>query len=222
MFTGIVEEIGKINSIQKNHLSAVLSISAKKVLEQTKVGDSIAVNGVCLTVTSLFTGGFTADVMAETLRRSALGGLSFGSSVNLERAMAADGRFGGHIVSGHIDGTGTIRSKKAEGNAVWVEISTTPSILKYIVEKGSIAIDGISLTVAKLTEDTFSVSLIPHTAEETTLLSKNPGELVNLENDIIGKYVERLLTFGDRMSGERNQEPASSGITMDFLAKHGF
>lgn len=215
MFTGIIEEIGTIKHIQKHNQSAVLSIASELVLEQTKTGDSIAVNGVCLTVTSFFSGGFTADVMAETLRRSSLGSLSVGNPVNLERAMAADGRFGGHIVSGHIDGTGTIVSKKPEGNAVWIEIETTPSILKYIVEKGSVAIDGVSLTVAGLTTQTFSVSLIPHTAKKTILLSKKEGEPVNLENDIIGKYVERLLTF---------QEPdrPKSGLTMEFLSEHGF
>ncbi len=222
MFTGIVEETGKIKSIQKTNYSAVLSISAKLVLEQTKVGDSIAVNGVCLTVTSLVPGGFTADVMAETLRRSSLGLLVPGSPVNLERAMAADGRFGGHIVSGHIDGTGIICSKNPEGNAVWVEIEAKPQILKYIVEKGSITIDGISLTVAKLTKETFAVSLIPHTAENTTLLSKKMGDIVNLENDIIGKYVERLLGFQNSVTMPEPGEREKSGLTMDFLTKHGF
>lgn len=195
IFTGIVEETGKIESVANGNKSAIITIIADKVLKGTKIGDSIAVNGVCLTVTSISGNKFTADVMAETIRRSSLGTLKHGSKVNLERAMAADGRFGGHIVSGHIDGTGVIRSLEREDNAVWVEIETPDKLLKYIVEKGSIAIDGISLTVAKLTDDSFSVSVIPHTGEETTLLAKKPGDIVNLENDIVGKYVERLMNF---------------------------
>jgi len=219
MFTGIVEEIGRIKSIARGSQSAVLAIEASRVLEGTGTGDSIAVNGVCLTVTSISSKEFTADVMAETLRRSSLGVLQRGSRVNLERAMAADGRFGGHIVSGHIDGTGLIASMRKEDNAVWVTVDTPEQLLKYIVEKGSIAIDGISLTVAEVAEGSFSVSLIPHTGAETTLLQKKPGDVVNLENDVIGKYVERLLAFGGKDSGS---EKVQSNITMDFLAKHGF
>ena len=200
MFTGIIEEIGKIKRVSISGKSGSLEIGASKVLSGTKVGDSIAVNGVCLTVTSLSASGFTADVMAETLRRSSLGSLSAGSGVNLERAMAADGRFGGHIVSGHIDGTGTISKMQKEENAVWVHIKAAAEILNLIVEKGSIAIDGISLTVAGVNESEFSVSVIPHTAEETTLLSKKAGDLVNLENDIIGKYVQKLLGRGGSSS----------------------
>ena len=180
-------------------------------------GDSIAVNGVCLTVTSLQPDGFTADVMAETIRRSSLGSCKVGSQVNLERAMAADGRFGGHIVSGHIDGTGVIRSLIREENAIWVSIGTSPQILHLIVEKGSICIDGISLTVAKVEEEGFQVSVIPHTGEETTLLEKVPGDPVNLENDVIGKYVERLLGLG-----KSEEEKKESGITMEFLQEFGF
>ncbi len=219
MFTGIVEEMGRLKSIVQGNHSAVLAIEASKVLEGSQVGDSIAVNGVCLTVISIGSGEFKADVMAETLRRSSLGGLGRGSRVNLERAMAADGRFGGHIVSGHIDGTGAIASMKKEGNAVWVTVDAEEQLLKYIVEKGSIAIDGISLTVAAVTESSFSVSLIPHTGAETTLLQRKPGDRVNLENDIIGKYVERLLGFGGK---EQDMGESQSDITMDFLAKHGF
>ena len=193
------------------------------MLEDTKIGDSIAVNGVCLTVTSISGRKFSADVMAETLRRSSLGSLKHGSMVNLERAMAANGRFGGHIVSGHIDGVGVISSFEKEDNAVWVEIETPAKILRYIVEKGSITIDGISLTVAKLTDSSFAVSVIPHTGEETTLLNRNPGDIVNLENDIVGKYVERLMNFKtddrDNKSEERNN---SDSITMNFLNENGF
>ena len=166
------------------------------MLAGTRVGDSIAVNGVCLTVTRLLADGFTADVMAETLRRSNLGSLANGSRVNLERALAAGARFGGHIVSGHIDGTGTIIKRTAEGNAQWVHIGCGRQLLALIVEKGSIAIDGISLTVAALSENAFAVSVIPHTAGETTLLQKQVGDSVNLENDIVGKYVQRLLQTG--------------------------
>lgn len=220
MFTGIVEEVGSIKGIAQGSKSAVLTIEAAKVLEGSKVGDSIAVNGVCLTATTIKGNCFTADVMAETLRRSSLGSLKKGSKVNLERAMPANGRFGGHIVSGHIDGTGTIATMKTEDNAVWVTIEADASVIKYIVEKGSIGIDGISLTVARLTDTSFSVSVIPHTGSETTLLTKNPGDIVNLENDIVGKYVERLLHFAD--ANATKDAKTSSNITMDFLTKNGF
>ena len=211
MFTGIVEEMGRISAIRQGAKSAQLTIQAQTVLEGTKIGDSIAVNGVCLTVTTLSPNAFTADVMAESLRRSALGELSTGSPVNLERAMAANGRFGGHIVSGHIDGTGTISSFRREDNAVWVTVSTPANLLRYIVEKGSITIDGVSLTVAAVTQRDVSVSLIPHTGAQTILLQKRVGDKVNLECDIIGKYVEKLL-----------QPHRETNITMEFLAEHGF
>lgn len=217
MFTGIIEEIGTIKNINTNGVSAQLNIASNLVLEGTKIGDSIAVNGVCLTVTSLTSNSFTADIMAETLRRSNLGNLLPQSKVNLERAMIANGRFGGHIVSGHIDGTGTIIETKPEGNAIWVKIKTSSEILKYIIQKGSITIDGISLTVAKITDQDFSVSIIPHTAENTTLLQKKVGEVVNLENDIVGKYVEKLLSFQNK-----NQEKPQSRITEEFLRQNGF
>ena len=211
MFTGIIEEIGTVRRIEHGAKGARLTIQAKTVLEDTRIGDSIATNGVCLTVVSMTGDSFSADVMAESLRRSSLGTLQGGSPVNLERAMAANGRFGGHIVSGHIDGTGTIASQKREDNAVWVKIKTPTPLLRYIVEKGSIAIDGVSLTVAAVTDTDFSVSIIPHTGAQTILLGKKPGEPVNLECDVIGKYVEKMLT-----------PHKSSGITMDFLAQHGF
>lgn len=211
MFTGIVEEKGIVKSIESTPGKYKLNIKAEKVLSGTQIGDSIAVNGVCLTVTNIANDSFSADVMPETLRRSSLGELKSGSCVNLERAMAAGGRFGGHIVTGHIDGTGKISSLKKEGNAVLVSIAAKHNILRLIVEKGSIAIDGISLTVTGVTKTDFSVSLIPHTASETTLLSKKAGDKVNLENDIIGKYVERLMCMPER-----------SGITQEFLLKNGF
>ena len=212
MFTGIIEEIGNIKSVRTGSASCVLTVSAEKILSDIHIGDSIAVNGTCLTVCEFDNNSFSADVMPETMRRTNLGSLKSGSPVNLERAMSANGRFGGHIVSGHIDGTGVIKSTKKEQNAVWVQISAKPEILKYIVEKGSIAIDGISLTVAKISSQDFSVSIIPHTGEETILLKKKPGDIVNLECDIIAKYVEKLCGF----------QNASGGISENFLAEHGF
>ncbi len=216
MFTGIVEEVGKIKSISMGSSSAVLTIGASKVLENTKLGDSIAVNGVCLTVTKLGTDYFTADVMAETIRRSSLGTLTNGSPVNLERAMAADGRFGGHIVSGHVDSMGNIAAIVPEDNAIWYTINADAKTLHYIVEKGSITIDGISLTVAYVDESCFKVSIIPHTRQETNLSSKGVGDKVNLECDIIGKYVEKLLTPVEV------KEEKQSNITEEFLRKYGF
>jgi riboflavin synthase len=217
MFTGIVEEVGTIRRVVSGHTSGEIAVRAAKVLEGTKIGDSIAVNGVCLTVTALLSDGFTADVMPETLRRSNLGKLRQGDPVNLERAMAADGRFGGHIVSGHIDGVGTITEARREANAVWVRIQAPQSILNLIVEKGSVAIDGISLTVAAVQAENFQVSIIPHTGSETTLLRKGVGDPVNLENDIVGKYVQRLMHPADPQP--KQQE---SRITLEFLAEHGF
>lgn len=211
MFTGIIEEIGTVRRIEHGAKGARLTIQAKTVLEDTRIGDSIATNGVCLTVVSMTDDSFSADVMAESLRRSSLGTLQGGSLVNLERAMAANGRFGGHIVSGHIDGTGTIASQKREDNAVWVKIKTPAPLLRYIVEKGSIAIDGVSLTVAAVTDTDFSVSIIPHTGTQTILLGKKPGDPVNLECDVIGKYVEKLTA-----------PHKTGGISTNFLAENGF
>ena len=213
MFTGIIEEVGAVRRIERGAKGARLTIAAKTVLEGTRIGDSIATNGVCLTVTDLTSDSFSADVMAESLRRSGLGALQTGSPVNLERAMPLDGRFGGHIVSGHIDGTGTLASLRREDNAVWLTVRAAPSLLRYIVEKGSVAIDGVSLTVAAVDGTGFSVSIIPHTGAQTILLGKKPGDTVNLECDVIGKYVEKLL-------GPYGQ--AQGGITMEFLAQNGF
>ncbi|MCR4806241.1 MAG: riboflavin synthase [Lachnospiraceae bacterium] len=215
MFTGIIEEVGTINDIGLTGKSGVISIKASRVLEGTRIGDSIAVNGVCLTVTNLTSYGFSADVMPETIKRTSFDKASRGDRVNLERAMAADGRFGGHIVSGHIDGVGTIREYRNEGNAVWVTVTAAPSILRYIVEKGSIAIDGISLTVAYVDDTCFKVSIIPHTGEETTLLKKRAGDPVNLETDIIGKYVGKLISPYTEADGNNR----SGGLTMDMLAE---
>ena len=234
MFTGIVEELGQVKALSLRGNSGTLTVKAKKVLEGTKIGDSIAVNGVCLTVTNMKNNEFSADVMAETVRRSSLGALRDGSYVNLERAMAAGGRFGGHIVSGHADGTGIIREIRQDDNAVWFTISTSSKLLRYIVEKGSITIDGISLTVAAVTTDGFSVSTIPHTNAVTTLGERKAGDLVNLETDIIGKYVERLLQpmkaqpewkAGTEMRSAETDSGADlgrGGITKEFLTRYGF
>lgn len=216
MFTGIVEEIGKIKRIQKGAKSAILTISANEILEDVNLGDSIAVNGVCLTVTDYNKNEFSVDVMHETLDRSSLGKLYSGSRVNLERAMGINGRFGGHIVSGHIDGIGRISGIKTDDNAVWYMIETKSKIIKYIIEKGSIAIDGISLTVANVNDKDFSVSIIPHTLSNTILKDKKIGDIVNLENDCIGKYVERILTFNNNDESEEKEK-----ITMDFLLSKG-
>ena len=215
MFTGIVEELGRVASIRHEGPSAVLNIEAPYVLSDAHIGDSIAVNGVCLTVTSIKGSVFSADCMHETLRRSSLGELRAGSSVNLERAMSAQGRFGGHIVSGHIDGCGTIAKIERDANAVWFTVKASDAIMRYVVEKGSICIDGISLTVAALTKDSLSVSVIPHTMEVTNLGTKAVGSTVNLECDIIGKYVEKLMQ-------PASAEEANAGISMDFLIENGF
>lgn len=193
MFTGIIEETGVVTDIKKGAKSCVLSVSTNVVLSDVKLGDSIAINGVCTTVTTVKGNIFTVDIMAETMRKTSFSNLKKGDRVNLERAMSANGRFGGHIVSGHIDGVGTIRSFVKEDNAVWVTIGASDDIMRYIVKKGSITIDGISLTVALVYKDAFAVSVIPHTAEETTLLSKHSGDAVNLECDIVGKYVEKFV-----------------------------
>lgn len=214
MFTGIIEEIGTIEVIQKQGISAELCIRCSKVLKSTKLGDSIAVNGVCLTVVKIEENVFWADVMTETMHRSNLSKIKEKDHVNLERAMAADGRFGGHMVSGHIDGIGTITQIRSEENAVWYTIEAMPELLRYIVEKGSVAIDGISLTVASVSEKNFQVSIIPYTRQETTLSEKQTGNLVNLECDILGKYVERFV------GGAKKQQ--ESKITEEFLEKYGF
>lgn len=217
MFTGIIEEIGEIQSIKKGDKSSRLSIKSNKVLRDTKIGDSISTNGVCLTVTSISSSNFEADVMAETLRKSNLGDLKKLNKVNLERALSIKGRLGGHIVSGHIDGVGKIVDFTKEDNAVWITIKTPFEILKYVVLKGSIAIDGVSLTVAYVDDEVFKVSIIPHTGEETILLNKKTGETVNLECDVIGKYVEKLLKLDGRKT-----EVKENTITEDFLKNNGF
>lgn len=215
MFTGIVEELGSVRRVLPGSRAGEIVIAARTVLEGTRVGDSIAVNGVCLTVTAMGDDEFTADVMPETLRKTGLGQLKVGDPVDLERAMTADGRFGGHIVSGHIDGVGRIREVRPEQNAHVVWIEAPREILALVVEKGSIAIDGISLTVASVDATSFSVSIIPHTASETVLLKKHAGDTVNLENDIVGKYVQKLLS-------NAAPAPSSLGLTLEYLQANGF
>ncbi|ESE31330.1 riboflavin synthase, alpha subunit [Eubacterium brachy ATCC 33089] len=210
MFTGIIEEVGKIKNIQGG-TNYKLTIAASKILEDIHLGDSIAVNGICLTAISWDNGSFTVDVMRETLERTSLHRLRAGSFVNLERALAANGRFGGHIVSGHIDGTGEIINIRRDANAVLYKIKTSEKIMEFIIEKGSIAIDGISLTVAKVDRSAFYVSVIPHTLENTILLRKKTGDIVNLENDIVGKYIK---SFTDKNS--------NSTLCESFLKSNGF
>lgn len=214
MFTGIIEEIGTVKEIRHGHRSAVVTIWAEKVLIGTSIGDSIAVNGVCLTVIAMDDDSFSADATPETISRSSLGQMHRGSRVNLERAMAADGRFGGHMVMGHIDGTGKVSRVIKDDNSVLLSIEAAPDLMRYIVEKGSIAIDGISLTVADVQESGFTVSVIPHTASVTTIGWMVAGMTVNLETDIIGKYTEKFLMPGIR--------PVKKGITAEMLSEYGF
>ena len=209
MFTGIVEEIGQIRAVKKGAKSATLTIQGNVIFSDLKLGDSVAVNGVCLTVTEIKNNQFTADIMNETLARSSMGILNIGSYVNLERAMSVKSRFGGHIVLGHIDGVGKISGIKKDDNAIWYTIKTSKNLMRYMIEKGSITIDGVSLTVANVERDNFSVSIIPHTAKETILYQGKIGSIVNLENDIIGKYIENFIS-------------TPKGVTNEWLLENGF
>lgn len=206
MFTGIVEEIGTVLKPKEP-----LIVKVSKILEDIHIGDSIAVNGVCLTVTSYTIESITLDVMNETYSRTNLGNLKAGDTVNIERAMVANGRFGGHIVSGHIDGIGTLTNITDDGIAKWLTITTNKDLLNYIIMKGSVTLDGVSLTVAYVDNTSFKISLIPHTQSETTLLSKGIGTIINIENDILGKYIEHFIL-----------KEKGSNITIDFLKENGF
>lgn len=221
MFTGIIEETGKLLGLEQSGSSAKIKIAASLVLGGTKIGDSIAVNGVCLTVVEIAHNFFVADAMPETLRRTNLGTLKNGDVVNLERAMPCDGRFGGHIVSGHIDGIGKISEIQNEANAIWFYISAPGEILNLIVPKGSVVLDGISLTVAKIDSTQFAVSVIPHTQSQTNLLFKKSGDTMNIENDIIGKYVQKFLGKNDFLSNFSSQKSYEK-ITEEFLRKNNF
>lgn len=222
MFTGIVEEMGKISSIKKGSHSAVLSMAANKILEDIHIGDSIAVNGICLTVTSFNKQSFSVDVMHETINRTSLSNLSIGDFVNLERAMPVGGRFGGHIVSGHVDGTGEITYIQRDDNAILYTIKADSKIIRYIVEKGSITINGISLTVVSCKDDKFTISAIPHTVDVTILKYLKVGDKVNLEVDIVGKYIEHFLLDTLKGRSYSNKVTSSGSITKDFLDKYGF
>lgn len=217
MFTGLVTELGTVTELKPLKQSYNITVKAQKVLENLKIGDSIAVNGVCLTVVKISGGAFTADIMPETVKLTNLRNLKSGDKVNLERTLKLSDGLDGHIVSGHVEGIGVITSKKAEGIAEIVTVKTPPQLLKYIIKKGSIAIDGISLTVTEVTGSSFSVSLIPHTAKETTLGFKKPGDEVNLETDIIGKYVEHLLNFKTSAGAENKNT-----LTKSLLFENGF
>lgn len=213
MFTGIIEEIGKVKSVARQSNSIKLTVSANKIMHDMHLGDSISTNGICLTVTAFDNNSFTADVMPETMMMTNFKDLKVNDEVNLERALPVNGRFGGHIVSGHIDGIGTVIKKYKDDKAIRMSFSTSISILELIVKKGSIAIDGISLTVTDVDTTSFSVSIIEHTQGETTLTSKKIGDTVNLENDVIGKYVQKMF---------RTENNANKGISLDFLESNGF
>jgi riboflavin synthase len=211
MFTGIVEEIGTVQNITRQNDSYVLHIQGKKVFEQTQIGDSISVNGVCLTVTGLFPSYFSVDVMPETVYATSLKTVKAGSKVNLERAMKADGRFGGHIVSGHVDGTATIMRKTRKDNAVYVDFKLSDHLADDIIFRGSISIDGTSLTVFGIKNNILTVSIIPHTLEQTVIGLKTIGDVVNIETDMLGKYVKHHL---NKNSG--------NSLSEDFLKSNGF
>lgn len=229
MFTGIIEEVGRLERIQRGARSARLAIAARKITEDLKLGDSVAVNGVCLTVTDFYRQGFWADVMHETLNRSGLGRLKAGSNVNLERAMPANGRFGGHIVAGHVDGMGEIIKITEDDNAIWYTLRAAEKIMRYVVEKGSVTIEGISLTVAWAEKEQFAVSVIPHTARETTIGQRRAGDMVNLETDIVGKYIEKFLNSREPAPAEETAKKGgtaadekNNGVTSELLSRCGF
>ncbi|NLI58843.1 MAG: riboflavin synthase [Clostridium sp.] len=216
MFTGIVEEIGTLKEIIPSSQSIKLTVQCQKVIQDVKVGDSIAVNGICLTVTKFTSNSFTADVMPETMRKTNLGSLRVGEKVNLERALRLGDRLGGHIVTGHIDGTGKVFDRLEEDNAIWLEITASSDILKYIVQKGSVALDGTSLTIADIGDKSFKVSLIPLTAEMTNLKNKKYGDVINIECDIMGKYVEKLL------NKDAYKNDTTKKMDLNFLKEYGF
>jgi len=216
MFTGIVEEMGVIKRLEKSGAGTTLTILASTVMDDLEAGASVSVNGACLTVVSVGEREFAVEVSRETLAVTTLGQLAAGTPVNLERAMRVHDRIGGHLVAGHVDGVGSIQNRTPEGNAIVLTIEAPREVLRYCVHKGSITLDGISMTINEVSDRNFSVAVIPHTAKATTLGLKKPGETVNLEADLIGKYVERLLQ-------DRGQLPAKPApvIDRDYLQKHG-
>ncbi len=215
MFTGLIEDVGTVRELRKSANSVRLTLATRIPMNEIELGESIAVNGVCLTVVTFGNGQFTADVSPETVARTGLAGLAIGSRVNLERALQVGARLGGHIVSGHVDTVATVCGVAEDGNAIRITFAIDPRHNRYVVEKGSVAIDGISLTVNTVSEGSFSVAIIPHTLEMTTLKGLKVGSKVNIETDIIGKYVERLL-------GKKSADDSGAGVDLDFLAKHGF
>lgn len=219
MFTGLVAELGTVQKLARQGNSYHLTVSAKKIMANLKIGDSVAVNGACLTVVKMSGDGFTADVMPETVRLTNIGSLNAGDKVNLERTLRLCDGLDGHIVSGHVEGLGMIAAQRNDGIAVVVTIDTPQELLKYIIKKGSIAIDGISLTVTEVTSSTFSVSLIPHTAKETTLGFKTVGDTVNLETDILGKYVERMLNWNQQQG---KKSACAGSLDKNILLENGF
>ncbi len=224
MFTGLVAELGSVERLAEGEDTCRLSVRARKVLGGLKVGDSVAVNGVCLTVTDLRSNGFTADVMPETVRRTTMHGLRPGDRVNLERALRLADGLDGHIVQGHVEGVGTVTKVRPEGNALVYTIAAPAELTPYIVEKGSVTVDGVSLTVTQAGDTEFGVSLIPHTAAQTTLGFKKPGDTVNLETDILARYIGRFLSrrFGSPVGTAEDGSRREDGLTMDFLRRNGF
>lgn len=225
MFTGIIEEMGHISQVKRGSRSLVLTIQAQHVLEDVHIGDSIAINGVCLTVTSFTKNSFTVDMMPESVVMTTLASALVGMPVNLERAMAANGRFGGHMVAGHVDGTGRITNIINNDNSVIFTITTSPDVLAYVIYKGSIAIDGTSLTVSKVTKNAFEVSIIPHTIAHTLLGQAKVGTLVNLETDMIGRYVRHFVQLGDAPlfeKGNKQERPNRQGLSKETLLENGF
>lgn len=219
MFTGIIEGLGTIKEIQPAGQGKQLILDADFVLDETKVGDSIAVNGVCLTVVALENRRFYVDVSPETLSKTTLGKAKVGSRVNLERALRLSDRIGGHLVTGHVDDLGSIKQKKSVGNSIIVSIGVPESITRYMIKKGSVAVDGISLTINHVRRDRFDVSIIPHTAKMTTIDLCKIGDLVNIETDMIGKYVERFVL---EIKSTNKEDDTGHSVNMQLLAKTGF
>jgi len=219
MFTGIIEGFGTIREIRPESQGKRMTVDADFFLEQTRLGDSICVSGACLTIVMIDNKRFTVDVSPETLAKTTFGSAKIGDRVNLERALRLSDRIDGHLVSGHIDGIGTVALKQNIGNAIIVSFKVPESISHYMIQKGSVAVDGTSLTINNCSRDSFDVSIIPHTAKLTTIGFKKAGDLVNIETDMIGKYVERFV--GGKRHGEKKKETGSS-LDMEFLAKSGF
>ena len=217
MFSGIIETVGRVRTVRSGEGGARIATEAGGLLDGVKLGDSISINGACMTVVEFAGQVFEADVSPESLRMTNLGGLKAGDGVNLERALALGDRLGGHMVTGHIDGLGEIRGRRADGDSIWLTVAAPPEVMRYIVFKGSVAVDGISLTVAACDEDSFSIAIIPHTSEATTLTEKKDGEAVNLEADLIGKYVEKLLD-----PHSRARAAGGGGVSLDKLKEHGY